>query len=157
MRTLPAVRILAIIFCGFMTGILLGDRLGPTYARPELSPADFVILQQVTHVHYSKVLPVYLAISVFAAFFWLILIRAQRNRLHFWLLALALIFIASAAYVTIHFNFPINAQLMTWNSSSPPANFKRIWSVWENAYSIRTILWVLAFVLEVTALSLAAS
>jgi hypothetical protein len=88
---------------------------------------------------------------------WLILIRARRSRIQFWLLALAVAAITAAAVVTIRLNFPINDQLMTWRAAAPPDNLRQIWSSWEKAHTARTILWVSAFVFEVAALALAAS
>ena len=51
-------------------------------------------------------------------------------------------------------NFPINAELMTWNVAVPPDNLKEIWSPCERVHIVRTVLWVGAFALEVAALSL---
>lgn len=157
MRVLPLVQIIAIVFCGLMTGILLGDRMGPTYARPLLTPADFVTLQQVTHVHYSKVMPKLMAGAILCGVLWLVLIRAERRSIHFWLLVLSLAAVAAAAAVTIHVNFPINDQLMTWRAEAPPDDLRQIWSAWEKAHSVRTMLWVWAFVCEVAALAVQAS
>jgi uncharacterized membrane protein len=155
MRILPFVKIIAVVSCGLMTGVLLGDRLGPTYARPALTPSDFITLQQVTHVHYGKVLPKFMAGALVGGLLWLTLIRAQRSRIQFWLLAFAVAAIAAAAVVTIRVNFPINDQLMTWSAAAPPDKLRQIWSTWEKAHTVRTILWVCAFVFEVAALGLA--
>jgi uncharacterized membrane protein len=157
MRFLVFVQIIALVSCGLLTGVLFGDRLGPTYARPALTLSNFITLQQVTHVHYGKVLPKLMASALAGGLLWLILIRAQRCQIQFWLLAFALAIIAAAAVVTIRVNFPINDQLLTWNVTAPPDNLRQIWSTWEKAHTIRTILWVSAFVLEVAALALAAS
>jgi len=157
MRILPFSQTIALVLCGLMTGVLLGDRLGPTYARPALTPSSFITLQQVTHVHYGKVLPKFTVGALAGGLLWLILIRAQRSRIQFWLLAFAVAAITAAAAVTIHVNFPINDQLMTWNATAPPDNLMQIWSTWEKAHTIRTMLWVSAFVLEVAALALATS
>jgi uncharacterized membrane protein len=98
---------------------------------------------------------VFLSGALAGSLLWLILIRAERNSVHCWLLALAIAAIAAAAILTIRVNFPINDQLMTWSPVAPPDNLRQIWSTWEKAHTIRTILWVSAFVLEVSALSLA--
>jgi hypothetical protein len=130
MRFLPFIQIIAIVFCGLMSGVLLGDRLGPTYARSALTPSNFITLQQVTHVHYGKVLPKFMGGALAGGLLWLILIRAQRSRILFWLLAVAAI--AAAA---------------------PPDDLRQIWSTWEKAHTARTIVWVSAFVFEVAALA----
>ena len=128
MRILPVIQIAAIAGCGLMSGVLLGDRLGPTYARPVLTPSNFIALQQISHAHYGHVLPKFMVCALAGALWWLTVIRAERKHVHFWLLALAVAAIGSAAAVTIHVNFPINDQLMTWNVAAPPDNLRQNWS-----------------------------
>ena len=43
-------------------------------------------------------------------------------------------------------NVPINDALMTWQASAPPADLREIWSRWEQAHTIRTIVSVVALV-----------
>jgi uncharacterized membrane protein len=157
MRILPFVQTIALVCCGLMTGVLLGDRLGPTYARPALAPSDFIALQQITHVHYGKVLPKFMAGALAGGVLWLILIRAQRSRIQFWLLGFAVAAITAAAAVTIRVNFAVNDELMTWSTAAPPDDLRQIWNTWQKAHTARTIFWVGAFVFEVAALAFATS
>ena len=157
MSVLPIVRFIAILSCGLMTGILFGDRMGPAFARRTMSASSFVQQQQVIHDHYVKLLSVLSMASLAGGLGWLLLMRAQWSSPQFGLLALAVVAIAVAASLTVRVNFPIKDQLMTWNAAVPPDNIKEIWSRWEKAHTVRTILWLGAFALEVAAVSAFAS
>jgi uncharacterized membrane protein len=157
MGVLSIVRFIAVLSCGLMTGILFGDRMGPAFARRTMSASSFVQQQQIIHNHYIKLLPVLSMASLAGGLGWLFLVRAQWSTPQFWLLASAAVAIAIAAALTVRVNFPINDQLMTWNVAAPPDNIREIWSRWEKAHTVRTILWVGAFALEVAALSVFSS
>lgn len=43
---------------------------------------------------------------------------------------------------------------MTWSVAAPPADMREIWLRWENVHTVRTILCLGAFALEVVALVL---
>ncbi len=157
MNILAIVRVVAILCCGLVAGLMFGDRLGPAFARQALSASSFVQQQQIIHIHYVRLLPVLSLSSILGALAWLFLVRARWNGAEFWLVLLAVVAIAAAAALTVRVNFPINAELMTWNVAAPPANWKEIWSPWEKVHTVRTVLWVGSFALEVSALSLFAS
>ncbi len=157
MSVLAIVRVIAILPSGLMAGLLFGDRMGPSFARQALSASSFVQQQQIIHTHYIKLLPVLSMAAVAGGLGWLLLARAQWNTLQFWLLVSAVIAIAIAAALTLRVNFPINDQLMTWSAAAPPDNIREIWSRWEKAHTVRTILWLAAFALEVVALGIFAS
>jgi len=57
MTVLAAVRVIAVLCSGLFGGLLFGDRMGPAFARPTLSPSSFVQFQQIIHIHYIKLLP----------------------------------------------------------------------------------------------------
>ena len=157
MSVLAIVRVVAILSSGLMAGLLFGDRMGPSFARRALSASSFVQQQQIIHNHYRKLLPVLSIAALAGGLGWLLLVRAQWNTLQFWLLASAVVAIASAAALTLRVNFPINDQLMTWSAAAPPDNIREIWSPWEKAHTVRTIFWLGAFALEVAVLSIFAS
>ncbi len=157
MSVLAIVRVIAILPSGLMAGLLFGDRTGPSFARQALSASSFVQQQQIIHTHYIKLLPVLSMAAVAGGLGWLLLARSQWNTLQFWLLVSAVVAIAIAAALTLRVNFPINDQLMTWSAAAPPDNIREIWSRWEKAHTVRTILWLGAFALEVVALSIFAS
>lgn len=154
MNILAIIRVVAIICSGLMAGLMFGDRMGPAFARRALSASSFVQQQQIIHIHYVRLLPVLSLSSILSALVWLFLARAQWNGAQFWLVLLAVVAIAVAAALTVRVNFPINAELMTWTAAAPPDNWKEIWSPWEKVHTVRTVLWVGAFALEVAASSL---
>jgi hypothetical protein len=84
---------------------------------------------------------------------WLIMARAQWNSTQFWMVAAATGAMVVAAALTLRVNIPINKQLMTWDVAAPPENMREIWNRWERVHTIRTILWLGAFALEVIAAS----
>jgi len=49
-----ALRVVAILFAGLMTGLLFGDWLGPSFARSEVPLSGFVQFQQIIHYDYLK-------------------------------------------------------------------------------------------------------
>jgi uncharacterized membrane protein len=157
MSVLAIVRVIAILSSGLIAGLLFGDRMGPSFARPALSASSFVQLQQIIHNHYIKLLPGLSMAALVGGLGWLLLVRAQWSTLPFWLVALAIGAIVIATALTLRVNFPINDQLMTWSAAAPPDNMREIWSRWEKAHTVRTILWLGAFALEVAALSVFAS
>ena len=146
-------RILAVVCSGVFAGILFGDRMGATFARPALDASSFLQFQRVQHVHFARFMPPLTLASVVGALAWLIMVRAQWNGPQFWLVALAIGVMVLGAVLTLSVNIPINNQLMTWNVEAPPQNVREIWSRWERIHTIRTILWLGAFALEVVALA----
>ncbi len=154
MNAIAIVRIIAILSSGIFAGILFGDRMGATFARPSLSPSSFLQFQRIQHVHFARMMPPLTLAAILSGLGWLIITRAQWNTPQFWLVAVALGAMIMGAALTLRVNIPINNQLMTWSVEAPPENMREIWSRWESVHTIRTILWSGAFALEVIALSL---
>ena len=94
--------------------------------------------------------------AIASALGWLIMARAQWNSSQFSLVAMASGAMVLAAVLTFRVNIPINNQLMTWSVAAPPKNMREIWNRWEKIHTIRTILWLSAFALEVIALGVLA-
>jgi uncharacterized membrane protein len=157
MTALGIARVIALLSCGLFAGILFGDRMGASFARPELSASSFVQLQQIIHAHFVRFMPLLLLTAIVAGLAWLILVRSRRGSAEFWLLAAAAVAMISVAVLTRTINVPINDQLMTWSIQSPPPNIREIWSRWEMVHTVRTILWLGAFAAEVVALGIFAS
>jgi anthrone oxygenase-like protein len=153
MSALDIVPAIAILSSGIVAGIQFGDRAGPSIARRVQDPSSFVQQQQIVHTYYAKFMPVLSLLAILSALGWLFLLRADWQSVQFWLVLMVLADIAVAFGLTVKVNFPINAQLMTWNVASPPANVKELWSPWEKVHTIRTIFWLSAFVFEVVALT----
>lgn len=157
MSVIAIVRIIAIFSSGLVAGILLGDRMGATFARPLLSPSSFLQFQQIQHVHFARMMPPLSLAAIVAGLAWLILVRAQWNSPQFWLVAVATGATVLATVLTLRINIPINNQLMTWSVAAPPENMREIWSRWEGVHTIRTILWTSAFAFEAISQSVFAS
>ena len=157
MKALGVSRVTAVLSCGLAAGIFLGDRMGVSFARPQLGASSFVQLQQIIHVNFARMMPPLLLAAIVAGLAWLLLIRAQRHSAEFWLLMAAVGAMICVAVLTRTINVPINDQLMTWSIEAPPPNVREIWSRWEAVHTVRTILWLTAFALEAVALGLFAS
>ena len=156
MKILWIVRVIAVVTIGLLAGIYLNDRAS-AYARDGLSASSFVQYQQMVHVSFVKMMPPLLFGALAAGIIWLLLVRLQWRSVEFWLIAASLCGIIFVAAATFLINVPLNAQLMTWSASSPPANLKELWAPWERVDTIRTIVAVCVLFLEVIALSIRAS
>ena len=154
MKLLPAVRFFAIFASGLVAGILFGDRMGATFARPTLTPSAFVQFQQVLHVRFVPLMPILIAVAILASMTWLILLRHSLKTTRFALVASATIGMILVFALTRTVNVPINRLLMTWSVSAPPPNVMELWRPWEQAHTVRTITSVLAFALQLWALNL---
>jgi uncharacterized membrane protein len=152
MRVSDVVRFLAVFSTGLVAGIYLGDRMGASFARPELSPSSFVKFQQIQHVHFLKMMPVLLGIAILSSMALLARIRSRVGSPEFVFVALGTLACISVIVVTRTVNVPINNQLMTWDASSPPAGVMEIWARWERMHSVRTFLAILGFGFELVAL-----
>ena len=142
------VRFVAVLSAGLVAGIFLGDRMGASFARPALSPSSFVAFQQIQHAHFVRMMPILIGIAILSSVAWLVLIRARMGSAELLFLALGTLAAISVIVLTRTVHVPINNQLMTWNASSPPPDVMGIWARWEQAHTVRTVLAVLGFALE---------
>jgi len=157
MQILKVIRAIAVIGSGLYAGIILGDRMGASFARPALTPSDFIVFQQIQHLHFKPVLLPLTLLAVAASLAWTWLVRKRRKDAEFWLAVGGAACMTGAALLTRIVNFPINDALMTWNSASPPTDIWALWAPWEQAHSIRAALSSAAFALEVGALAAAST
>ena len=151
MGALVAVRFIAVLSTGLLAGIFLGDRMGASFARPQLPPSSFVKFQQVQHVHFVKMMPVLMGIAILSSVSWLVLNRSRIGTFGFLLLALGTLAYICVLVLTRTVNVPINNQLMTWSASSPPPDVMKIWARWEQVHTVRTFIAVFGFACEVLA------
>ena len=136
-----------------MAGLLFGDWLGPAFARSAMSVSSVIEFQQIIHTNYLLSLPALSTIALLAPIVWAVSLRDRRGSSEFKLVLAAIIAIAIGYTITMIFNVPVNNQLETWNAAAPPADAREIWSRWETAHVVRTVFWVLGFILEVIALA----
>jgi uncharacterized membrane protein len=153
MRVLKAARVLALACTGLYAGIILGDRMGATYGRPVLSVSDFILFQQIQHVHFKPLLLPITIGAVVGGLIWVLSLRPRWRSNEFWFAAAGTAAMTAAAVLTRFVNFPINDALMTWHAAAPPPNVRELWAPWEQVHTIRAALSVAAFVLQVFALS----
>jgi uncharacterized membrane protein len=136
-----------------MRGIILGDRMGASYARLALSLADFIRFQQIQHLHFKPLLLPIIVGSVVSGLAWIWLVRSRWKSTEFWFAAGGTAAMIIAAALTRIVNFPINDALMTWNAAAPPPNARELWAPWEHVHTIRSALSVGAFALQLLALN----
>jgi uncharacterized membrane protein len=129
--------------------------MGASFARPELSASSFVQFQQIVHVQFVRMMPLLLVGAILASLTWLLSIGRRRRGTEFWLIAVATAALAFIFALTWAVNVPINDQLMTWSIAAPPTNVRELWAPWEQAHTVRTIVALGAFLLEVIALGMA--
>ena len=151
---ITAVRVVAILFAGLMTGLLFGDWLGPSFARSEMSLSGFVQFQQIIHYKYLRVLPGVSLVALLAPIVWMVL--ARRHAVEFRTLLVAVLAIAVGSAITFIYNVPVNDLLESWNYNSPPSNARELWQPWESAHVVRTVFWTVGFALEIVALAVTA-
>jgi uncharacterized membrane protein len=154
MSVLGLVKIVALLTCGLVAGILFGDRMCASFARPALSASSFVQFQQIQHVYFARMMPPLTLTAIVAGLAWLVLLRGQWNSGGFWPVGLATGAMVVGFALTVAVNVPINNQLMTWSVAAPPDNVREVWSRWESIHTVRTILWAGAFALEVIAVTI---
>lgn len=151
MRALRIVRTIAVVCIGLLAGIYVADRASAP-ARATLNASSFVEYQQTVHVTYVRMMPPLVVAAILTAIGWLFLVRLQWRDAEFWLIAASICGIIFIAVLTRAVNVPLNDQLMTWSIAAPPANLKELWAPWERVDAIRTVVAVVAFVLETLAL-----
>lgn len=152
MGLLGLVQVLAILSSGLSAGILFGDRMGNSVARPSLSAPEFIRFQKIQNLYFARMMPIVLLTAIGSGLAWTILLRAQWNSLQFGLVALATAAVLLGVMLTGTINVPVNNRLETWSEASPPANLREIWGRWEKLHTVRTVLFVGAFALEAVAL-----
>jgi uncharacterized membrane protein len=156
MKLASVIRFIALLSTGLLAGIFLGWRMGPSVALPTLPATSFVQFQQVVHGYYVRFMPILQIAAVLSSLTWLFFLRSSAGSLRFILLALAAAGTISVFALTFAVNIPINKKLMTWSASAPPQNWSEIWRPWEQVNTIRTVLAVGVFTLELLAFGLAA-
>jgi uncharacterized membrane protein len=149
------VRFLAVLASGLVAGILFGDRMGASAARPELPASSFIIFQQIQNLRFARMMPFPMGISVMASMAWLILDLPRAGTPGFLFVALGAVGVVAVVAITRVVNIPINDRLAGWDPAAPPPDLARIWARWEKAHTVRTVLAMLAFALDLAALVMA--
>jgi hypothetical protein len=143
---------IAVFSTGLIAGILLGDRMGNSFARPKLSAAAFMAFQREQNRRFAAMMPLPILAAVVASAAWLVLIRSQAATPGFGLAAAGTLALVLAIAITRIVNIPINDRIDRWGSA-PFAEAQGLWSRWERAHTVRTVFAVLAFLCELGALA----
>ena len=138
-------RFLQLLATGLYTGLLFADRIGVTPIRPKLPASSFVLFQQQLHIRFGILMPVLLVSSLLSGLISLIWLRRDYRTRVLVFTAVATLCTLFVIVLTRLVNVPVNEALMTWNASSPPANVMQLWSPWEQAHTIRTVVSLLGF------------
>ena len=149
------IRMIAVVCAGLLSGIYLADRASAP-ARMGLDSSSFILFQQTVHKTYVRMMPPLVIGAILTVLGWILMIRVQWQGLEFWLLAVAICSIIFVAAITRAVNVPLNQKLMTWNAATPPADMREQWQRWERVDSIRSIVLLSAFVIEILVLCLEA-
>ena len=152
MTPVVLARLIALVATGLIAGIFLGHRAGVSRASARLHPSSFVQLQQIIHQTFVRMMPPLVLAAVLGTVTWTVLARTRAPIAAFWLLVSASVALVIAAGLTRAINIPINRQLMTWSSETPPGDVAQIWDRWERVHSVRTALAIIAFVCQAVAL-----
>jgi len=138
-------RFLQLLATGLYTGLLFADRIGVTPIRPQLPASAFVLYQQQLHTRFGVLMPILLGTSLLSGLISLLLLRRDYRSKNFVFTAIATLATLFVIVLTRAVNVPVNEALMTWQLSSPPSNVIELWSPWEKAHTIRTIVSLLGF------------
>lgn len=157
MQAQLVVPVVSIVCTGLVAGVFLGHKMGVSIARHKLTPKSFVQLGQAFHSYGAIVMPILTIGAVLASILWSVLLRSSWRTVHFWLIVGASIEMLSAVVLSGAVNIPINKQLMSWSTETPPANVEEVWEPWEKAHTVRTILALSSFVFQVVAFAIFAS
>jgi uncharacterized membrane protein len=142
---LSIFRFLQLLITGLYTGLLFADRIGVTPIRPKLPASSFVLFQQQLHLRFMILMPLLLIVSLLSGLISLVLLRRDYKGRAFIFTAIATLCTLFVIVLTRTVNVPVNEALMTWNVTSPPPNVMQLWSPWEKAHTIRTIVSLLGF------------
>jgi uncharacterized membrane protein len=138
-------RFLQLLTYGLFTGLLFADRIGVTPIRPQLPAASFVLYQQQLHLRFLILMPILLGVSLLSGIVSLVLLRRDYRKRSFILTAVATFCVVFVIIQTRWINVPVNEALMTWSTTAPPPNVMELWSPWEKAHTIRTIVSLFGF------------
>ena len=145
----------ALLSTGFLAGILVGNRMGASFALPQIPTSSFIQFQQVVHRNYVRFMPPLQIVSIISSLTWLYSLRNAPMGIGYNFLAVAAAGTIVVFAITLTVNVPVNKKLMTWDAATPPANARELWRPWDKGNTVRTVLAVAVFVLQVLAVSLA--
>ena len=103
-----------------------------------LSPGFFI--EKIQHSIRVLTVPLPALAAVGLLFTLAATIQARRERLRFYLLIAASACVIAGAVSTGLGSVPINEQILTWSSASPPSNWAEVIEKWRLFHLVRTVL-----------------
>jgi uncharacterized membrane protein len=136
-----------VLLTGLVAGAMFGIWLG--FDPRSLSPSTYVEQQQNAIRALNVAMPVLGAICIVLTIAHAILVRTRRSA--FRLLLIAALSFVIAGVVTRFGNQPINATVMTWRPTAPPARWAEARDQWWRWHIVRTIAGVAGFICVIAA------
>lgn len=130
--------ILALILFAVVVTVMVMDN--PT----GVSFADYVSRQQAMIRMLNTPMPILGAVTILLALISAGLHWSQSRSRWFWILGA--LFLIVSGLITRFLNQPINAMVMTWTSSAPPADWEALRDKWWQWHLARTTIIALGFV-----------
>ena len=119
------------------------------YNPSGMSPAFYTEKMQHAIRVFTIPLPTIVVLGLLFTIAAAFLVRSERS--NFYLLIAATICIAAVALITRLGNIPINNQILTWSSDSPPSNWAELAQTWWRLQTLRTALAIAALAFLISA------
>lgn len=135
-----ATRLVALVAFGLAAGAALATWVADV-AMSSSSAEAYISYRQATTAAFTATLPPLGGIGLLAA-----AVSAVRGRGRERALAAAAVLCAVAAMaVTVIVHFPINAEILAWSPTAPPADWPQVRDRWSAAHTARTLLALAGF------------
>jgi hypothetical protein len=136
------------LFAGFLTAVLVLEISLRRFDGTVYTQVRLVELDSLDKLAVATLLPALIGTAVLAY-------QSVRTKTR-WPAVAALALLVLIFGLTVAVNLPINADQLTWNAQSPPADWTGVRDRWQIAHAVRTIAAVLAFALLIVAAPLPA-
>ena len=133
-------RLIALVASGLIAGAVLATGLADISLSG--SAELYTAYRQATNGLFTATLPPLGGLALVAAAASAVLHQGRARTLS---IAAAVCFVAALA-VTVLVHFPVNAEILTWSPSAPPADWQQIQARWATAHLARTLLTLAGFV-----------
>ena len=152
-RATRAAGFLNLLLTALLAGVLFDFWLFTAPALGNLPAVPRTQFTQALDREYLAPAPVlYTLVDVSAVL--VVLARWDRHRRPLLLSGLALALSAAATASTLLINVPINAEVLSWDATRPPAHSMQVRDRWDAAHAARTALMVTALSCQLLALVL---
>jgi uncharacterized membrane protein len=138
---------------GLFAGALFGTWFGVSPTMLSLPASTYIQIQQSMIRSFDPGMPILASLSLLSGSVLLWQLKHRlRSRLFLFCALSSAFFIIGLAFTFI-VNVPINMDVVTWSSASPPETWNDSRQSWETANTYRTWAAVLSFALDLIAIS----